>query len=94
MSTVYDRVKDSLSGLSYRQFTKYVWKFCSMPDSRSAARWRRGGLATGNKIAAADKMEPATAASINRQKKELAQKSLALRGFEPGPKVPNINELF
>jgi hypothetical protein len=86
VTAVYQGLQDSLAGVSYRQFTDYVRKHRRMVSKQS----RNDPTATLPSASSTKSIVPATPGI---QTKQPGAKPV-FRGFEPGPKVPDLNELF
>lgn len=82
MTAIYAEIEDSLAGMSYSLFTYHVRK--RLPEF-SRPRQSKRSKARSNGIQSAVPPTP--------ERKHPGEASV-FQGFNPGPKVPNLDELF
>ena len=87
LTTVYQRVKNSLAGLSYRQFTDHVRRHCASTSKQPSKKLEAAKQCP-------ESVETADHASKHESRKRELQTNPLFRGYVPGPKVPDLNELF
>jgi len=110
LTTVYQRVKNSLAGVSYRQFSEHVRRHLrstSKQPTKKQAPTQSNVLAQTTSIVESSAQRgsangekpqtPEQTATIARRDESQTKKitsTSAFRGFEPGPKVPDLKDLF
>ena len=83
MTAVYKQIHDSLAGMSYNVFTYHARKRFTPTAKNWRMRYRRSSSA-----------QTSINADNNQSQTTGAISTSVFRGFVPGPKVPNLDELF
>jgi hypothetical protein len=99
MTTIYQRVQDSLAGISYRQFIKLVRKnFPSTSQLRQAKnKPLTQSIASAESTAQTPKLaakETTKAETLDTTPPPKPAPFEFIKSYKPGPKVPNLNDLF
>jgi hypothetical protein len=91
MTTIYQRLIDSLGGVSYRQFTEHVRGRLRFTVKQATKKQHAIGVVDSTNEAASVGTSPLRTWIANREKSENPQR---LAKFQPGPRVPDPKDLY